>query len=50
MKKIYNTPELEIIKLKTQQLICASISVLDEQVVDPLAPSFTDEELEGYFE
>ena len=47
MKKTYNTPSVEVITLQTQQIIC--MSVLEKPVTEPLAPSFDDEELEGYF-
>ena len=47
MKKTYNAPSMEVIKVQMQQIIC--LSKLENPVTDPLAPSFSDEELEGYF-
>lgn len=47
MKKTYNTPSIEVIRIEAQQIIC--MSKLENPVTDPLAPSLTDDELGGFF-
>ena len=49
MKKTYINPEMEVVKVAVQQLVCTSLSVLDGEVVNPLAPDFQPEDLDGMF-
>ena len=51
MKKTYINPEMEVVNVAVQQLICTSITVFGDgtEITNPLAPSFDEEDLDGLF-
>ncbi len=50
MKKTYISPEVEIIKVQTMQMMAASLPIFEETVTDDMVLSPEMDDLDKYFE